>query len=120
MSLSIAATYMSNRNEKGIPGEVSLVFTNGEKVTYTRYDKDTLNTKSKLVSFTMPDYEFKEEKFDEQTIDFDSLQSNFANKLRLLDEKYKSSVKEAEELYFSEKAEIEKVAKLRIDEYDQL
>lgn len=120
MSLSVVRAYYSKHNGRGIPGEIVLVFTNGEEVTYLQSDQGISNPKMKLASFTKPELDVSDEKFNDKTLDFEYLKTNFVLKLRTLEDKYMSWVNEAEDIYSKEKAEIEDYAKLRIDENEQL
>jgi len=120
MVLFVDKTCVFKRDQMGIPGEVILEMSNGEKITFKRSDQDNSNAKSKLASFIQPEYKLSEEKLDEQTFDFEDLRTNLALQLRSLDEEYKSSVDEADQLYLLEKTEIEDFAEKRGNEIEQL
>jgi len=116
----VARQCFSKHDERGIPGEIVLLFTNGEEVTYFQSDQGISNPKMKLASFTKPELDVSDEKFYGKTLDFAYLKTNFVLKLRTLEDKYVSSVNEAEDIYLKKKAEIEEYAKRRIDENEQL
>jgi len=118
MTIIVTNVGMFNHNERSIPGNVTLTFSNGQKVTYERSGQESSGERNLLSSFVQPRYCLTEEKSNDKS--FDGLRSNYAIQLRSLEEQYKNAVTEAERLHVREKSNFEEYARRRDKANDQL
>jgi len=113
MSFCVSSTSFSKHNDEGIPGEIVLTRTNGEKVYFERSGK----SRNKLAVFIPPQYNLGE-MIKEQPVW--ALQTNIAVQLRQLDQEYQVSMKEVQRLYELEKLNVLNYAVQKGKENDQL
>jgi len=118
MTIIVINVGMFSHNERSIPGNVTLTFSNGQKVTYERSGQESSGERNLLSSFVQPRYCLTEEKSNDKS--FDGLRSNYAIQLRSLEEQYKNAVTEAERLHVREKSNFEEYARRRDKANDQL
>jgi len=116
--MAVSNLVMSEWNELSIPRVITITFRSGEVVTYKRSGEDSSDIRNQLMQFTLPQYNFGEEKIDEST--FDALSANIAERMRSLDKQHKSAVEEVERLFLQEKEKIEEFFKQQLNTNEQL
>lgn len=118
MSVCVTAIVMSNQDERLVPGEVTLTFSNGEKATYERSYNEVPSSGNQLAGFSLPKYDLGDVKISEYT--FEALGIKLTEKSRFFDVQYTAAVNEADRLLEVEKSKIKNFYDRRCASNDQL